>query len=476
MNQAAPESAIPLCVDLDGTLVKTDILIESALSYCKVHPLALLTLPLWLAGGRANLKRKLGSAVKLDCTTLPYNREVVDFLRSEQASGRELYLVTASDQRVAEEIAAHLNLFNGVIGSDGETNLKGATKADALAKRFGAFDYIGDHRADLAVWERAENSLAVGRDAGLIKKLSARGPIAKIFAHRCNHPKDILRAMRVHQWVKNLLLFVPLAMAHHALEIGFLLPTILAFFAFSFAASSVYLLNDLMDLSADRQHPTKRARPFASGSVTPQVGVATALILLGMSAAIGLSLPVGFQLLLLLYLVLTTAYSLRLKELALLDIMVLAALYSLRVLAGGYAAAIPVSEWLIAFSMFLFLSLACVKRFSELYTIRERGGGTAHGRGYTSDDLELIAQLGTASGYISVLVLALYINSTAVVKLYGSPGVLWLICPVLLFWISRTWLLAHRGEIHEDPILFALRDRVSYVAGAISLLILILSI
>lgn len=296
---------------------------------------------------------------------------------------------------------------------------------------------------------------------------SESGGVAVARASFGGRASVLLRALRAHQWVKNLLVFVPLLMAHRVFDVGALRAAALAFAAWSLCASGVYLLNDLLDLAADRAHPTKRARPLAAGAISRRTVyfLAPALVLAGLAAAF-LLLPAGFGLMLALYLALTTIYSAWLKRLALVDVMVLAGLYTLRVLSGGYATGVPVSPWLLAFSMFLFLSLAFVKRYTEL---RANGGGAGFSRrGYTRDDMELLKSFGAASGYLSVLVLALYINqSREVTQLYRRPELLWLAGPCLLYWVTRVWLLAHRGELHEDPVVFTVRDPASYLVGAL---------
>lgn len=284
------------------------------------------------------------------------------------------------------------------------------------------------------------------------------------------------KAIRVHQWVKNLLLFVPLVMAHEQGNVQLLLKTSIAFFSFCLCASSVYLLNDILDLEADRQHAKKRFRPLASGQMAITTAMTLIPLFLVLSGIITLWLPTDFLYVLALYFVITLAYSFLLKQLVLVDIITLAMLYTIRILAGGHAAGVVVSQWLLTFSMFFFVSLACVKRFAELWALRKDNRESAAGRGYGVRDLEQVAQLGSACGSISVLVMALYISGKDVSKLYSSPDRLWLICPLLLYWISRVWLLAYRGELDEDPIVFALSDRTSYVVGLLAALIMFAAI
>ncbi len=470
---AAP--APPLCVDLDGTLLKTDMLLESAFVLLKANPLFLFLFPLWLAKGRAYLKQQIAQRVTLDVACLPYNLAFLQFLTAEYQNGRRLVLVTACDIRLAAQIAKHLGIFAEVYASDGKINLSGTRKLALLRAQCGggkSFDYAGNAAVDLPIWRHANAPIIVNAPAWVIKRARQITPSATIFPREYDfkhRARLFLKAIRIHQWVKNILIFVPLLTAHKLAEPALLLPALLAFVAFSFCSSSVYLLNDLLDLEADRVHPTKRKRPFAAGDLSISTGIALIPLLLLASAAISLLLlPPGFLLALAVYFALTVGYSFYFKQLVLVDVLLLALLYTARLVAGAAAVAIAVSPWLFAFSMFLFLSLAFVKRFSELHSLRLSKKETAKGRGYFANDLEQLASLGAASGYISVLVLALYINSEDVTVLYHRPELLWLICPLLLYWISRVWLLAHRGQMHQDPIVFALKDKASYLLGVLA--------
>ncbi len=465
--------AVPLCVDLDGTLLKTDTLVESILALLKVRPLAAACIPWWLLRGRARLKREVAARVTLNVGSLPYNDELLAFLRAEHSAGRRLVLVSATDRTIAEAVAVHVGLFDDVLASDGSTNLKGRRKMEALRSRFGArgYDYAGNETADLAVWREAHAGIAV--DASPRTLAAAGDSVARVFGRPRRSPRAVLHAMRPQQWVKNLLVFVPLAMAHQIRD-PLMLNALAAFVAFSLCASSVYLTNDLLDVEADRRHPTKRLRPFAAGELSPVVGLALAPLLLLASVLVGLALPPAFLLTLAIYVVLTLLYSFRLKHVALVDVVVLAMLYTGRMIAGSAATGVWPSPWLLAFALFFFLSLAFVKRYSELYGLRQ-SKELLGVRGYYASDLELIANLGAMSGYLSVLVAALYINTDRVAALYSEPNLLWLICPLLLYWISRVWLLAHRGEIDEDPVVFAVTDPVSYVVGGLMAAVLVVA-
>jgi len=277
------------------------------------------------------------------------------------------------------------------------------------------------------------------------------------------------RLLRVHQWVKNVLVFVP-AIAAHNRNRGVVLSATVAFAAFCLCASSAYIANDLLDLESDRRNPAKAGRPLAAGMVSPRTGVAVAAACLAGAAVLAaVLLPASFLALLGTYWATTLAYSLRLKRFPMLDVIVLAGLYTIRVLGGTYATGVPTSSWLFTFAMFLFLSLALVKRTSELHQARLRATHPASGRGYVAGDLDVLARMGTASGYLAVLVLAMYINNPDVTRLYSHHERLWLLCPLGLYWIGRVWLLANRGLVHEDPVVFALRDRSSYLMAAAAL-------
>ena len=456
-----------LVVDLDGTLLRSDILYEtfwSALGRDWRTPFAAAFA---LAGGRAALKRRLAAAADIDPALLPYDPAVTAYVAEWRAAGGRTALVTASDAGPAGAIAAHLGLFDEVHGSDGVRNLKGAEKADFLARRFGdgGFAYMGDAPADLPVWRRAARAITVNAPAALRARA---GPAAEHLGTPARPVAPYLRALRPHQWLKNVLVFLPMIAAHQmdAVTLG---AGLAAFAAFSLVASAVYVLNDLMDLAADRAHPRKRARPFACGDVPIAHGIwmvaGLALGGLALAAAIG---P-AFLGVMAVYVVMTTAYSLFLKRQMVLDICVLATLYTLRIVAGGVAAGIALSVWLLAFSIFFFFALAAVKRQAELVDSAARGVLGATGRGYRVDDLPLVSQMAVGAGFVSVLVMALYLTSPAVVELYSLPAALWGICPVLLYWISRVVMLTHRGQMHDDPVVFAAKDRVSLACAALIL-------
>lgn len=459
----------PLAVDLDGTLIFSDMLFESLVRLLKKNMFYIFMLPIWLLQGKAFLKQAIAERVTIDVTTLPYNDELVDHLKLENAKGRPLYLVTASNKLIAQPICDHLGFFTGLYASDEQSNLKGKTKAELLNKVFGTknYCYAGNDSSDLIVWQSAKSGILVSNNNALIESAKKSTAIEHEFTPPKASLKTALKAIRVHQWVKNSLLFVPIFAAHKFTDVPLLLDVLLAAIAFSFCASSVYLLNDLMDIEADRHHKTKKNRPFASGHLPIQFGLVGFPILFGVALLLSLNLPLPFTISLIVYYIATSAYSFALKQKLLIDVVVLAGLFTARIIAGAAASSVLLSEWLLAFSMFFFLSLAMVKRYTELVYLNESGQTSTKGRGYRVTDIPIVASMGIASGYISVLVFALYLNSQAVTGLYAHPTLLWLLGPILLYWISRLWMLAQRGQMHDDPIVFAIRDRVSQIMGLI---------
>jgi 4-hydroxybenzoate polyprenyltransferase/phosphoserine phosphatase len=465
-------AAIPLCVDLDGTLLRTDLLWESLAAVLRQQPWSLVASPAWLAGGRARLKQELATRAQIDAATLPYHEPLLTHLRLEKAKGRSILLVTAADVHLARRVAEHLEIFDEVLASDGNRNLRGTGKADALVARFGerGFDYVGDSPVDLPVWRNARHAVLVGVPAGVADQVRAAAPVAAEFPAPVGRWAAVARLLRPHQLVKNLIVLVPLITSHQIANPVVLSRGLLAFLAFSLCASAVYVFNDLLDLDSDRRHASKRWRPLAAGDVPLTWAAPLAILLMAGGLAVSWRIAPEFAGVTLLYLFVATAYSWGLKRAVLVDVFVLAGLYTLRLVAGHVATGIEFSTWLLAFSMFIFLSLALVKRYQEL-RLRPASAGRVAGRGYTAADLDVLTPLGAASGYIAVLVLALYVNSDKVRILYTHPTVLLLICPLMLYWISRIWLVAHRGEMRDDPVAFALRDRTSYLVGALALLV-----
>ncbi len=470
MTKPESTSQLPLVVDLDGSLVQTDTLVESFLALIKKNPLYALAAPFWLAGGKANLKRRIAEKVSLDPAGLPYQEKLLELLKEERANGRMLVLATAADGAIAEAVAGHVGLFDQILASDGRVNLSGERKQQTLRERFGArgYVYVGNSRVDLPIWKESAEAIVVNGGDGLAREAAQLGiPVRRIDTDHGTTIRALIRAVRPHQWVKNLLLFLPLILAHQYGDLARLIPTVWKFIAFSLCASSVYVVNDLLDIESDRHHPRKKTRPFASGALPLWFGFILAPLLLAGSALVAALLPLEFELILAGYFLLTLAYSVRLKQVLLLDVVVLAGLYSIRIYAGAAAIDIALSPWLLVFSTFVFLSLAFAKRYSELHRLRHEKKERAKGRGYLSQDLEVLAILGTSSGYISVMVFALYLSSTEMQTLYAHPKFLWFIIPLLTYWVGRFWLLEHRGQISEDPVLWAIKDRISYLTFAV---------
>jgi 4-hydroxybenzoate polyprenyltransferase/phosphoserine phosphatase len=465
---------LTLVVDLDDTLIQTDSLFETFWSACAVKWHTPLIAAAQLLKGPLALKERLAAIAAIDPALLPYNDEVLEVIRDWKARGGRVALVTASVQRTADAIAEHLGVFDEVHGSGAGINLKGTNKARFLQAKFaGGYTYIGDAAADIPVWEHAARAVTVNPNRAFRARVDALGKETAHLTAGPARPRDYLRVMRPHQWLKNLLVFAPMFAAHQLTTANFV-QSLLAFVAFSLIASSTYVLNDLLDLAADRAHPRKRNRPFASGAVKVSHGtwMAPALGLLGAGVAL-LSGPALFAMLAT-YFTATTLYSFWLKRIVAIDVCVLAVLYTMRIFAGSIATGIPASVWLLAFSTFFFFALAAVKRQAELVDGIASGTVKARGRGYHVDDLAIVSNLAVSSGLVSVLVLALYANSEPVQQLYRTPEVLWGILPVLLFWNSRIAILTNRGQMHDDPLVFAARDPVSHCCiGAVGALALV---
>lgn len=463
-----------VCADVDGTVLATDLLYESLFVAIKRNPLVVLLVPFWLLKGRAFLKSELASRAQgMAFDLLPIREEVAAYLKEQSQRGRSVVLASASHHSLVSGVAQQLGFVDRIIASDQGTNCKGAAKAKAIAAHLGdqRWEYVGDSKADIAVWRHAARAVCVASKESFARRVKSEFPDAHVLSVQHYSAHTFARALRIHQWLKNLLVFLPVILAHEWFNRHAVTSSVVAALSFSLCASGVYLLNDLLDLDSDRQHPRKRKRPCASGELPIQFALLLAPLLFVLAVACAWFVNPDFVAVLGLYLVLTTAYSFKLKALALVDIILLAMLYTIRIVGGGVAADVPVSQWLLGLSMFLFLSLACVKRFSELLVLQQRNEKKTWGRGYWVGDLEQVAAFGAASGYISVLVLALYVSSNEVSRLYAKPTVIWMACPLLLYWVSRIWLLARRGIVHDDPLVFALRDKVTYIVAMLGLII-----
>ncbi len=474
----APETAASqpvLCVDLDGTLISSDVIWESILVLLKFRPYQLFFVPFWLLRGRAHLKKRLAEVTGLNVAALPYRVDVLEFVKAEHDRGRKIALVTASDLLVAQKISVHLGIFDQVLATNGERNLKGKEKAALLSRTFGErnFDYVGDSSADIPAWSIARSALVVG-GKGLVHRAGKVASVGKVFRTPRASIRTWFRALRGQHWMKNSLLFLPLVLAH-TLHPKALLRTVFGFAVFGMCASGLYVVNDLLDLHSDRFHPWKHKRPFAAGEIPIWEGILISLVLFAVSLVCGFLLSTQFLTVLLIYSGLTMCYSLYLKRIALLDAFVLSSFYSIRIFAGSTLTAVPLSQWFLAFSMFFFLSLAMAKRYSELVGAADLLKSGRSGRGYLPGDRELLLVLGVASSFSAVVVFTLYVHSQDVLRLYRRPEPLLFLTPLVLYWLSRIWLQAHRGRLTDDPVTLALRDPVSYAVAAISAVIISMS-
>lgn len=464
------KSDVPLCVDCDGTLLRTDLLHESVFLLLRTAPWKILWLPFWLLRGKARLKQRIAELVTFEWSTLPLNNQVVAAIQGARDSGRRVVLATASNQLLADGLSRHLALFDEVLGSDTRVNLSGRRKAQRLVERFGprGFDYVGNDSNDLAVWAVSRGAIVVSSSPALIAAARRLTHVDQVIEAPRPVFSTYLRAMRLHQWLKNLLVFVPLFAALQMTDREALLNATLAFFAFGLCASAVYVLNDLFDLDADRRHLRKRNRPFAAAQIPVWHGSLMIPILLAAAFLVAMPLPAMFAAVLGLYFTLTLSYSLLLKRQVIIDVLLLAGLYTLRVVSGSAATGIVPSFWLLAFAMFIFLSLALVKRCSELRNTQQLREEMPAGRGYFVQDLPVLMSAGTSSGMVAVLVFALYINNPDIARQYDNPYFLWFVPPLLLYWVTRIWMKTNRGEIDDDPVVFAIRDWQSIFVAALS--------
>lgn len=453
-----------MVVDLDGTLTPTDTLVESLVKVVKQSPMNVLRLPIWMMKGRARFKERVAACAGIAPEHLPYRENLVDYLRAERAKGRHIVLATAAHHSIANGVAKHLGLFDRVLATESDRNLKGETKLQAIYETVGEpFVYAGDSRADMTIWKVAEAAVLVNVSRSVQKTVRQGIKIEREFHGERSHLTVWLRALRVHQWLKNLLLFVPLLTAFSLTDIDKLATMVLAFLAFSLAASATYVVNDLWDLENDRAHPRKRQRPFASAQLPILHGLAVAAGALLLAFVLAFNVSMGFFLMLMLYLGLTSAYSWVFKEYVLIDVITLSLLYTLRILAGAVAVGIDVSSWLLAFSVFVFLSLALVKRCAELVSLGEIGGAATRGRDYRLTDLVVLWPLGVGAALSSVVVFGLFISAPETQGRYGTPQLLWLAAIGLIYWLARLWIKASRGEMHDDPVVYAIKDRGSRV-------------
>lgn len=451
-----------LYVDLDGTLTRSDVSYESLLQLLKRNLFYLALIPFWLSKGLAYLKAQIAQRVDIPIRLLPLNPEFWQYLQEQKAAGRRLVLISASNQRFVTEVGNYLQLFDATLGSDEELNLKAGNKLLRIRELEPGkpFAYAGNSSADLPVWTEAAEAILVNCTPELGQRLPGRTRVL-YFDAPARTARSLWLAMRPHQWLKNGLLFLPLLLAHQLNELPALLLAVVAFFSFSFCASSVYLLNDLVDLYNDRQHSSKCQRPFASGRLSLSAGIVAGPLLLLIAFALAALLPASFAGILLLYWLITTAYSLALKKLFLLDVAVLAILYTLRIYAGAAALGLIASFWLVSFSLCLFFGLAIVKRITELTKRETDGNLKLNGRAYHSGNLHLLTTLGSVANALAVIVFMLYTIDSETLELYRSPQLLWLICPLLIALLWRIWRFALSGNLNDDPLIFAISDHLS---------------
>lgn len=468
--EAPVQPALPLVVDLDGTLTPTDTLLESMVHAVSRHPSTLWRAPWWLLStGRAGLKDRLAAAGRMAVDRLPITPEVLDYIHRARAMGRRVILATAADRVIAHAVAQRLGVFDEVLASDGQLNLKGASKLQMIQARVGPdFEYAGDSRADLPIWSAAKSAVLVNVSAAVRARVQAGTPVALDIQSRGRSGlAACLEAMRLHQWLKNILVFVPLLTSFSFGQTDKALASVLAFVAFSLLASATYLLNDIGDLDNDRAHPRKKDRPIASGLLPLPQAVLAALGLGAAALALASWVSAGFVAALLSYLALTLLYSLRLKRLVLLDVVTLAVLYALRVLAGAAAINVHVTPWLLAFCVFVFFSLALVKRCSELVAFGHRGDQPPQpqeslpGRDYRLADLAVLWPLGVGSALCAVVIFGLFITTVTESAKYAHPELLWAVGVGLIYWLGRLWIATARGQMHDDPVVYTLKDRTT---------------
>lgn len=459
-------SGVPLVLDLDGTVVRSNLLVETALVFLKKTPLKVFMLLIWLLRGRAVLKQKLAAAALLEVDTLPLNRQLLKHAESEAALGREIFIATAADLVVAKKVAARIPFITDVIASDGRVNLKGVVKAQVLSSRFpDGFEYAGDAKADLAVWRIATSAIVVEASPSLVNAAAAVTSVTRVFS-RPSRLIPLIKSMRPHQWAKNILVFVPLILSARLTQFEPFISTFIAFIAMNLIASATYIINDLFDLADDRRHWSKSCRPLASGDLPLLMGASIAFI--GLLFGLGLALMAGPAVTagILSYAIITLSYSFSLKSKPIIDAFTLASLFTLRLGIGILASGSPPSPWLLVFSTFLFASLSFAKRYTEVAGVIKRGGTDVRGRGYQIVDLPLILALGVSSGICAVFIMVLYIIEDAFRQsFYGNPLWLWGFPIILFLFISRVWLMCQREQMHDDPVAFAVRDRPSLILG-----------
>jgi len=464
-----------LYIDIDGTLLRTDLLYEAAWEYVKFAPWrAIRLLAVLLFHGRAALKSYLARKVRIDPAKLPYERALIEYLTIQREIGRPIVLITASHWRYARQIARHVGLASASHGSSNRLNLKGAAKLVKIQHLSAGrpFVYAGDAPADRTIWNASQKAIFVNAPRGDVDKAKRSGHAELVIDSRPSAWRSFARGMRVHQWAKNALLLVPLLTSHSYTDGHRVALALLAFLTFGLCASGHYFLNDLLDLASDRVHATKHRRPLASGDLALPYGIAGAIILPAIAFAVSIAaLPLPFTIAMVGYFALTNLYSFYLKRVSTADVVTLALLYTVRVVAGAAAISVVLSSWLLAFSVFMFVSLAYLKRYIEVSALVR--GSKAAGRGYSQDDAETMFVLGIANSTAATVVFAFYISSNEVKSLYHEPDLLWMLCLLMLYWSNRIWIGTKRGKINEDPVVFAVKDKVSRLVGLAAVAVVI---
>lgn len=451
--------------DLDDTLLRTDLLFESVLKLIRTKPWLIIKLPGWFLKGKAHAKAAIAQHVKLDPALLPYRDDVLRLVKARRQAGAKTVLLSASNQELVSSISNYCQCFDDAGGSSDSINLKGKQKLAWIESRYpGPFEYIGDSSADIPIWKKSAHAVLINPSSSTTSKLKSLGTSCEVLDDRPNLVRLITKQLRVNQWVKNILIAVPLISAHKITDLDLLAKTILAMISFSMIASMVYVMNDMLDVENDRKHPTKKERPFASGKLPIKTGFFLAPILGVASFAVASLLGWKFSGVIAIYFIVNIIYSIRLKEEVMLDVVTLASFYTMRLMAGSAATDIIISQWLLSFSTFFFLGLAMVKRYTELLRIVSRNHNALHGRGYTGEDKIPVLVMGITCSMLSILILALFFASPDVQVLYREPYRLWMLAPILLFWTGRIWLLTQRGQVDDDPVVFAMKDKVSLAA------------
>jgi 4-hydroxybenzoate polyprenyltransferase/phosphoserine phosphatase len=461
------EDIRPLIVDLDYTLIKSDVTVESLIKNIKQNPVQILIVLFLFFSSKAALKRYLAERIDLEIEHLPYNQKVLDYIKREKAKKRKVYLVSASDQKYVDQVANHLKLFDAQYGSDGTINLKGAIKLQFIKKILDgqSFDYIGDSKSDTYIWDHAETAIMVNHK--YLKRYANNADVLE-----CDKKPNFIKVLRVHQWSKNILIFIPILTSHRFNEVDVLLQTMVGFISFSLIASSGYLFNDTMDVEADRRHPDKKKRQIPSGVMSLHNSIFLFIGLFTLSLSIALTLSTSFTALLLLYFSLTCSYSIYFKKFLLVDILFLAFFYCIRIFIGANLGDITLSKWLLLFSMFFFMGLAFLKRYIELIASQHKGNEKVKGRGYQPSDSRIVQSLGVSAGLVSVQVFCLYLSADEISNLYTNVFWLWFLAPLIIYYLSRLWILAERQELLHDPVEYTLKDRASYLLLFISVLLI----